>query len=161
MKYITVSDEDIDFVASKWLLETALNSGCDSFSFDLESVGCIESQQVQSTLLDSLRPHYIGSHTLEKLVVYNPAPNVQNQDCWEFNRDTLRVIMDYMGRHLLDWDVALNSGIKNWRFFKQWRLKAGAAYDDDYFIFIEPPARLVEILERKNIPLLHSKVSSD
>lgn len=157
MKYITISNDDIDFVTSKWLLDSALNCGCNSFSFDMENVSCERSLEDISELIGSLKAFHIGTFDLEKLVVYLPESNIQSQECWKFNQDSLKVILDHMGRHLLDWDVAMNSGISNWRFFVDGTLLAGAASQDDYFIFFEPPECLMKVLVQKNIPVFHGE----
>jgi hypothetical protein len=157
MKYITISDDDIDFVTSKWLLDSALNCGCNSFTFDLDKVPCERSLQAKNELVESLKPFYLGVFDLERLVIYIPQPNTQVHDCWKLNQDSLKIIVKHMGRHLLDWDAAMNSGILNWRFFVDGVLRAGAAYQDDYFLFLDPPEGLMKVLDQKNIPVFQGE----
>ncbi|MDK2594027.1 hypothetical protein [Pseudoalteromonas obscura] len=151
MKYIVISDDKIDFKTSKWLLEGAVIAGCDRFSLDFDSVSCATSIRHKEKLRQELEPYYMGEAVLEKLIVYRPNPFFQKQEIWKLNRDSKKIIMSHMGRNLLDWNKAINSGILNWRFYVKEKLRAGSAYQDDYFIFYDMPEFVLEVLKEKNV----------
>jgi hypothetical protein len=151
VKYITISDDEIDFKTSKWLLEGAIVSGCDTFSLDFDSVSCSTSERNKEKLRQELKPYFLKEAVLEKLVVYRPDSFFQTQETWRLNRDSQKIILSHMGRNLLDWNRAINSGILNWRFYLNDKLRAGSAYQDDYFIFYEVPKFVLEVLKEKNV----------
>ncbi|WP_020594043.1 hypothetical protein [Kiloniella laminariae] len=157
MKYITISDDDIDFTTSKWLLYSLLTRGCTRFSVDLVDVPGDSSSGRKEKLRESLKPFYMGVSVLDRMVAYNGEPFHKPQDCWKLNQDSLMVILRYMGRHLLDWDVELNSGISSWRFFFGDTLIAEAVYGSDHFLFFEPPDYLLKVLAQKNIPVSYGE----
>ncbi len=81
--------------------------------------------------------------------MYSGEPNIRRQKFWTLNRDSLHVISENMGDHLLDDLLACNEGVFGWRFYKNDKIVACAVYGFDYFYFSNPPKGLVEKLGSK------------
>ncbi|EJG1033462.1 hypothetical protein CGH22_21715 [Vibrio parahaemolyticus] len=149
MEILRVSDEEIDHNTSKWLLEYAHIVGCDRFSVDIEDKEPEFAIEYQRKLLAKLEQYYLGEAVAEIFVMYNGEPNIRRQKFWTFNRDSLHVISENMGDHLLDDLLACNEGVSGWRFYKKDKIVACAVYGFDYFYFSNPPKELVEKLGPK------------
>jgi hypothetical protein len=151
MKLLNVSDDDIDYNSSKWLLEYARIVGCDRFSVDIEVKEVDFAVEYQKKLLSSLDPYYLGSEDAKIVVLYGDESDVRHQKMWSLNHDSIPIILRFMGHHLLDDMIAANEGISGWRFYKGKEILACAVYCFDYFYFIEPPATLINILGSKAV----------
>ena len=157
MDLLNISDDDIDFNSSKWLLEYARIVGCDRFSVDIEVKEMDFAVEYQKKLLSNLEPYYLGSEDAKIVVMYNYESDVRNQKMWSLNHDSISIILRFMGRHLLDDMIAGNEGISGWRFYKGKEILACAVHGFDYFYFIDPPATLINILGPKAVVGKHNK----
>jgi hypothetical protein len=153
MNFISISDDDLNFKASKWLLEELLNLGCNSFSFLLKSVECSGAPESQKSLCTELRSFKEGMFELETFFYsQNSNPWFSVLEKYQFNRDSMAIILNHMGRNLLDWNVNLNKGISNWQFYADSKLIGGANVDDDCFTILSPTEGFALKLEQMQIP---------
>ena len=150
MNLLNISDDDIDYNSSKWLLEYAGIVGCDRFSVDIEVKEVDFAVEYQKKLLNSLEPYYLGSEDAKIVVMYDES-DVRHQKMWSLNDGSISIILRFMGHHLLDDTIASNEGISGWRFYKGKEILACAVHGFDYFYFIEPPATLINILGPKAV----------
>ena len=146
LKLLNISDDDLTYKHSKWLLEYARIVGCDRFSFDIEEKNTDYALKYQKTLLEMLEAHNLGWQVAKVVVMYNDEPNIRYQRVWTLNHDSIPIILRFMGLHLLDDLTNYNTGISGWRFYKGGEVHACAVYGFDYFYFWEPPEGLVKII---------------
>lgn len=151
MNPLHISDDDLDYKSSKWLLEYARIVGCDRFSVDIEVKEVDFAIEYQKKLLNSLEPHYQGLEDAKIVVMYDGESDVRHQKMWSLNHDSIPIILRFMGLHLLDDMIAVNEGISGWRFYKGKEILACAVHGFDYFYFIDPPATLISILGPKAV----------
>ncbi len=148
MFVLNISDDDLTYKQSRWLLEYARIVGCDRFSFDLEVKEKDFAKKYQHSLLEQLKPFSLEPEQAEIIVMYNGEPSIRHQNMWALNNDSIPVILKYMGRNLLDDRKAVNEGVSGWRFYKKNdnKVYASAVYGFDYFFFFEPPEGLINRL---------------
>ncbi|MCE2573929.1 hypothetical protein [Motilimonas eburnea] len=71
---------------------------------------------------------------------------------YKFNRDTIPVILKFMGNNLLDWNVHINKGVGNWHFYVGNKLIAGACVGDDTLVINDPSELIINKLNQMGIP---------
>lgn len=153
MNFISINDDDLNFKASKWLLEELLHLGCNSFSFLLTSVKCVSAPESQKSLLEELNRFREGEFELETFFYsQNSNPWFSTLEKYKFNRDSISVILKHMGRNLLDSNVCLNKGISNWQFYADAKLIGGASVDDDCITVLNSGEGLSVKLQQMEIP---------
>ncbi|PQJ60656.1 hypothetical protein BTO10_15030 [Vibrio chagasii] len=152
MKCLTISDDDINFKASKWILEELLSAGCDSFSYEELDSKCDDSISFKDKLRRELSKYSLGVCKVQTLFYNQGADNwYKESKVYAFNRDSMPLIIGNMGNNLLDWDVHLNKGVANWHFYKGGTLLAGVNVDDDFISVNNPSVHLIELLEKMGI----------
>ncbi|MGF1688013.1 hypothetical protein L4C36_15180 [Photobacterium japonica] len=148
MLILNISDDDLTYKQSKWLLEYARVVGCDRFSFDIEIKENDVAIKYQHSLLEQLQPFSLGSENAEIIVTYNREPSIRRQNMWALTNESIQIILKHMGRNLLDNMLAENEGISGWRIYKknEKKVHVSAVYGFDYFFFVEPPSGLINRL---------------
>ena len=139
MQYLTINDSDINYKSCKWALECLLVIGCDQFTYHEYESKCISAKPNQERTKNCFGKFFISNKKVETYFYNNQLEPWQHvMPLFKFNRDSLSLILDNMGRHLLDFNTYCNLGVGNWQFYKQGRLLAGCSIDDDCFIVGQP-----------------------
>lgn len=153
MKYLNIRDDCINYKSSKWILEELLTQGCDGFSYEEFDCLCVQSIPYKRKLRLAVSAWSMGEKYVEKYFY------IQGEDHWHklsevfsFNRNTIPVILEFMGDNLLDWDTHINKGVANWHFYKGTSLVAGSSVDDDFITINTPTKMLIEKLQQIGIP---------
>jgi len=146
MQYLTINDSYINFKSCKWALECLLLNGCDQFAYHEHKSKCVSAKPNQEKIRGCFDKFFISNSKLEAYF-YNTKlePWHSIMPLFKFSRDSLPLILDNMGCHLLDFNTYFNLGVGNWQFYKQGKLIGGCSIDDDYFILSNPS----ELLKNK------------